>query len=152
MYFLPFLSSSAVKFQVEASLVLRSPFAVPAPFSFLSATPFPIFTVFFGTLREFPSRSLSLFSPQVLLQIAFHNNVVLFRGANLSVPSVMPGSVFIPYTNCWLSFHSEAFSGLLSTLREWSTIRRGQKVKRRFKHRLQDLCTEWEHKNTRMVV
>lgn len=46
----------------------------------------------------------------------FSQQCDLFQGANLSVPNVMPGSVFILLLNV-VCFHSEVLSGLLSTRR-----------------------------------
>lgn len=120
-----FLSPHQSKeFQVKAPLCSRSPFALPSSSFFLSANPplgcqisLPTSTRLSVTLRDFPPCSLSPFQALLHLHwIVFRKQCDLFQGANLSVPNVMPGSVFILLLNV-VCFHSEVLSGLLSTRR-----------------------------------
>lgn len=155
---------SGKEFQVEASLGSRSPFAFPAPFFSLFFQPLlslcfslPTGMVLLGTPREFPSHSSSLFFPQVLLhllQIAFHSNVVHFRGANLTVPNVMPGSVFIHLLTVGC-FHSEVLSDLPSK-RAIHNMDRAKSEERYGYFTAYRIYAqnerEKEHENTHMVV
>lgn len=118
---------SGKEYQVVVSLGSRSPFALPARVSVSQPLPFPLFqfTYWHVAFRDTEGISFSRFIPFffffflgfcfISLRLLSHNDVIHFVGASLTVPNVMPGSVFIPRLTAGC-FHSEVLSGGLSTL------------------------------------